>query len=107
MPASATPDEGGGASAGRGPSEMAQRPFVRPPAEEIDFVRVVRRSDLSRRAAHVARTALLLAGAGLVAYLLLPVAVVLVVTGVAAITSVVAGVVRWHLDGAAVPRLRR
>jgi len=86
---------------------MARRPFVRPPGEEIDFARVVRRSDLSRRAARVSWTCLLLGGAFLVAYLLLPSPALLVAVVVAALTSVGAGALRTHLESAAVPRLPR
>jgi hypothetical protein len=86
---------------------MARRPFVRPPGEQIDFARVVRRSDLSRRAARVAWTCLLLSGAFLVGYLLVPTPTLLVAVGVAALISVGAGALRTHLETAAVPRLPR
>ena len=108
-PAEVAVPPAGGADPAQGPglSEMSRRPFVRPATDDIDFVRVVRRGDLSRRAALVARLGLLLAGACLVAYLLVPLAALLVVIGVAATTSVAAGTLHRHLDGAAVPRLRR
>ncbi|GAB3661592.1 hypothetical protein GCM10027596_21810 [Nocardioides korecus] len=103
----APPIDGPAPSPDRGPSEMSRRPFVRPPGEEIDFARVVRRHDLSRRAAQVARICLLLAGVCLVGYLLVPSPVLIAAIGVAALVSVGAGTLRWRLDGAAVPRLRR
>ena len=101
------PPSGEDAPGNGGASEMSRRPFVRPPADEIDFARVVRRSDLSRRAAQLSWACLVLSGACLVGYLLAPSPVVLVLVILAALTSVGAGAVRSHLDGAAVPRLPR
>ena len=101
------PPTGGAAAEHDGPSEMSRRPFVRPPVEDIDFARVVRRSDLSRRAAQLSWACLVLSGACLVGYLLVPSPVVLVLVALAALVSVGAGAVRSHLEGAAVPRLPR
>ena len=98
---------GAGAPQERPTSEMARRPFVRPPGEQIDFARVVRRSDLSRRAVRVSWTCLLLSGACLVGYLLMPTPALLVAVVAAALVSVGAGALRTHLESAAVPRLPR
>ncbi len=53
------------------PAEQALRgPFVRPPSEDIDFARVIRRSDLSRKVTRLHWVATGLACLALVAYLL-------------------------------------
>ena len=89
------------------PLEAAPETFVRPETPEIDFARVVHRSDLSRVTARVAWLTLLLSGVALVAYLVTGAAFALGALTVLAVASIGAGVVRARLDRAAVPLVRR
>ena len=81
--------------------------FVRPETPEIDFVRVVRRSDLSRTAARVSWLALLLSGVALVALLVTGSGIALGALTVLVVASIGAGLTRAHLDRAPVPLVRR
>jgi len=81
--------------------------FVRPPSEDVDFARVIRRSDLSRTATRAHWTAIGLAGLSLLLYLLVGSRVALVAVVVLALVAVAAFVVRVRLDRAPVPRVQR
>lgn len=81
--------------------------FVRPETPEIDFVRVVRRSDLSRTAARVAWLTLVLSGVALVAYLVTGANLALGVLAAFVVASIGAGVLGARLERAPVPLLRR
>lgn len=97
--------------AGRPAQQPAERPepgsFVRPETPEIDFVRVVRRSDLSRTAARVSWLTLLLSGVALVTLLVTGSGIALGALTVLVLASIGAGVTRAHLDRAPVPLVRR
>ena len=80
--------------------------FMRPPSEEIDFARVVRRADLCRRVTRLHWIAIGLTGLALVIYLLVSATWVLVVVVVFAVVAVVAFAVRFRLNRAPVPRLQ-
>lgn len=81
--------------------------FVRPPSEEIDFARVIRRSDLCRKVTRLHWIATGLAGLALVLYLLLSATWVLGLVVVFAVVAVVAFGVRFRLNRAPVPHLQR
>ena len=81
--------------------------FRRPETPEIDFVRVVRRSDLSRTAARVSWLALLLSGVALVALLVTGSGIAVGALTVLVVASIGGGVTRAHLDRAPVPLVRR
>jgi hypothetical protein len=81
--------------------------FVRPPSDEIDFARVVRRADLCRVVGRVAWAAAGLAGLALITYLLFSSMFVLAATIACAMVAATALVVRVRLTGAPVPRLQR
>jgi hypothetical protein len=81
--------------------------FARPPSDEIDFARVVRRSDLCRTAGRLAWTGAGLAGLALIADLLLSSVVVLGLVIAFALASVAALALRIKLTHAPVPRLQR
>jgi hypothetical protein len=81
--------------------------FVRPPVHEIDFARVIRRSDLTRRITWLHWIATGLAGLALVAYLLVSSTWLLGVVVAFAVVAVVAFLVRFRLNRAPVPRLQR
>jgi hypothetical protein len=100
-PLRALPEEAFGPTLAPGPS------FLRPPSEEIDFARVVRRSDLCRRVTRMHWVATGLAGLALVLYLLLSSTWLLDLVVVFAVVAVVAFAVRFRLNRAPVPRLQR
>ena len=105
-PDQAAPEEAAPAAV-TAPLETAPEVFVRPDQPEIDFARVVRRSDLSRATARIAWLALLLSGVALVAYLVTGAGFALGALSVLAVASIGAGVVRARLDRAPVPTVRR
>jgi len=82
-------------------------PFVRPPSEDIDFARVIRRSDLSRKVTRLHWVATGLACLALVVYLLGGSTVMLGVVALFALLAVAAFGVRLRLHRAPVPRLQR
>jgi hypothetical protein len=86
---------------------VAADPFVRPPSHEIDFARVIRRSDLTRRVTRLHWVTTGLAGLALVAFLLFSATWVLALVVVFVVVAVAAFAVRFRLDRAPVPRLRR
>lgn len=98
-------------SAGFGPQSAepsAPEPkltFVRPPSQEIDFARVIRRSDLTRKATRMAMTCTGITGLALIAYLLTASPLVLAVTFVGAVVALVAMVVRVRMTTAPIPHL--
>jgi hypothetical protein len=81
--------------------------FVRPPTPEIDFARVIRRSDLSRTASRTALSATGIAGLLVVLYLLLRSPVVLGMALAFGLIALVSVGVRVRLATAAVPHLER
>ena len=81
--------------------------FVRPPSHDIDFARVVRRSDLCRRITRLHWAATGLAGLALVLYLLLSSVLLLDLVIVLALVAIVAFGARVWLNRAPVPRLQR
>ena len=88
-------------------SELGSRSVQRPPSHEIDFARVVRRSDLCRRITRLHWIATGLAGLALVLYLLLSSVLLLDLVIVLALVAVVAFAARVWLNRAPVPRLQR
>src|SRR4051794_40586442 len=90
-----------------GPALVPGPSFVRPPSEDIDFARVVRRADLCRQVTRLHWIATGLAGLALVIYLLVSSAWVLDLVVVCAVVAVVAFAVRLRLSRAPVPRLQR
>ncbi|MET0838270.1 MAG: hypothetical protein ABWY19_05770 [Marmoricola sp.] len=81
--------------------------YVRPPSADIDFGKVVRRSDLTRKVTWLHWIATGLAGLALVAYLLVSSTVLLDVVIVLAVVALVSFAVRVWLNHAPVPRLQR
>jgi hypothetical protein len=81
--------------------------FVRPPSEDIDFARVVRRADLCRTMTRLHWVATGIAGLALVAYLLSGSVLLLDAVVVFALAAVVAFAARVRLNRAPVPRLQR
>jgi hypothetical protein len=81
--------------------------FVRPPSDDIDFARVVRRSDLCRTAERVAWATAGMAGLTLIAYLLTGSVVVLALDIVFALACITALAARTRLAHAPIPRLQR
>jgi hypothetical protein len=94
-------------AAGTATQPASHTQFARPPGDEIDFARVVRRSDLCRTAGRLAWTGAGLAGLALIADLLLSSMVVLGVVVAFALASVAALLLRIKLTHAPVPRLQR
>ncbi len=90
-----------------GPATGPATPFVRPPSEDIDFARVIRRSDLTRKVTRLHWVATGLAGLALVVYLLTGATVLLGVVALFALLAVAAFGVRVQLHRAPVPRLQR
>jgi hypothetical protein len=81
--------------------------FVRPPSEDIDFARVIRRADLCRTVTRLHWVATGLAGLALVTYLLTGSVLLLGAVVVFALAAVAAFAVRVRLNRAPVPRLQR
>jgi hypothetical protein len=81
--------------------------FVRPPTKEIDFARVIRRSDVSRTATRTAMASTGVAGLVLIAYLLTMSSIVLGMAISFALVSLVAIGVRVRLAIAPLPHLNR
>jgi hypothetical protein len=81
--------------------------FVRPPSTEIDFARVIRRSDLSRAATRTAMISTGVAGLILILFLLTDASIVLgMAIALGAVTLVAIGV-RVRLATAPIPHLER
>lgn len=78
--------------------EDARSGFVPPPTPDVDFTRVIRRSDLSRKASRSTVAASGLAGLTLVVYLLTMSMLVLVVAVVFGVVALVALVARVRLE---------
>jgi hypothetical protein len=89
------------------PATGPAAPFVRPPSEDIDFARVIRRSDLSRKVTRLHWVATGLACLALVVYLLGGSTVMLGVVALFALLAVAAFGVRVRLHRAPVPHLQR
>jgi hypothetical protein len=81
--------------------------FVRPPTQEIDFARVIRRADLGRTATRAAMTTTGVAGLVLIVFLLTGSPVVLGMAIAFAIVAVVALGVRIRVATARIPYLQR
>jgi hypothetical protein len=88
-----------GASPGTGPA------FVRPPTRDIDFARVIKRSDTSRTATRSALSATGVAGLLLICYLLVQSPIVLGMALAFALIALVAVVVRIRLATAPIPHV--
>lgn len=82
-------------------------PFVRPHSDHIDFARVIRRSDLSRKAARLAWAAAGVGGVALIAYLLSASVVALGATVALALVSATSLAWRAGINHAPVPRVQR
>jgi len=89
------------------PTELGAADFVRPPSQDVDFARVVRRADLCRRVTRLHWLATGLAGLALVLYLLMSSVLLLGLVIVLALVAVVTFAARVWLNRAPVPRLRR
>ena len=87
--------------------EDASGTFVRPPTREIDFARVIKRSDQGRTATRTALGAIGISGLLLIAYLLAGSPVVLGMTLAFALIALVAVGVRLRLATAAIPHVDR
>jgi hypothetical protein len=85
----------------------AARAFVRPPTPEIDFARVIRRSDLSRTASRAILGATGLAGLSLIAFLLTSSQILLGMAIAFIVVTLVAAGVRLRLATASIPHLDR
>lgn len=81
--------------------------FVRPPSADIDFARVIRRSDLCRTMTRLNWAATGLACLGLVLFLLAGSMIVLGAVIVLAVAAIGAFVTRLRLTRAPVPHLQR
>ncbi len=81
--------------------------FVRPPSKEIDFARVIRRSDQTRTATRAAVTSTGVAGLLLIMFLLTSSPIVLGMAIAFGLVTVVAIGVRIRLATAAIPHLER
>ena len=79
--------------------------FVRPPSQEIDFARMIKRSDHCRTANRAAVASIGFAGLAMVAFLLTRNPIGLLVAIVCAVLAVVAIGVRVRLAGAPVPHV--
>lgn len=94
------------AAAARTPS-LGSAGFVRPPSEDVDFARVIRRADLSRQVTRLHWLATGLAGVALVVFLLVSSTVALVAVAALAVLAVGAFAVRLRLHRAPVPHVER
>ena len=81
--------------------------FVRPPSDDIDFGRMIRRADLCRKAGRLSWASANLAGAALIVFLLLASSVVLTVAIVFAVASLVSLVALFGFSRAPIARLQR
>ena len=81
--------------------------FVRPPSDDVDFSRMIRRADLCRKAGRLSWASANLAGAALIVFLLLTSSVVLAVVIVCAVASLVSLVALFGLSRAPIARLPR
>jgi len=79
--------------------------FVRPPSQEIDFARMIKRSDHCRTATRAASASIGFAGLGLVAFLLTMDPLGVMVAIVCAMLAVIAVGVRIRLATAPVPHV--
>lgn len=100
-------DYGTAGDAGPGTSAEDSASFVRPPSPEIDFARVIKRSDQGRTATRAALVATGVTGLLLIAYLLAESPIVLGMTLAFALIAVVAVGVRLRLATAAIPHVDR
>ncbi len=82
-------------------------PGVRPPRDDVDFARLVRRAEVTRAAHRTASVAAGLSGLALIGYLLRPTFLVLVVLVAVALVAAGAFAVRMRLDTAPIPRVER
>ena len=89
------------------PAEPSLAEFVRPPSEDVDFARVVRRADLCRKVTRLHWIATGLAGLALILYLLISSVLLLDLVIVLALVAVAAFAARVWLNRAPVPRLHR
>jgi hypothetical protein len=81
--------------------------FVRPPSRDIDFARVIKRSDRSRAATRTAAASSAIACLTLIAFLLTSSPIFLSLTVLAAAAGLVGLVVRLLLSSAAIPHVKR
>lgn len=89
------------------PAAQTEPSFVRPPTKEIDFARVIRRSDASRTATRTAAASTGVTGLVLIVYLLTMSSVVLGMAISFGLVSLVAIAVRVRLATAPIPHLNR
>ncbi len=86
-------------------AEMSAAGFVRPPSPHIDFARVIRRSDLCRRATRSAMLASGSTGVALTAYLLTAATPLMIIAIVCGFLTMIAIGVRARLNTASIPHL--
>jgi hypothetical protein len=93
----------------RGPAEVepGAPSFVRPPRQEIDFARMIKRADHCRTASRAAIASIGFAGVGLVFFLVTMNLVALEVAIACAVLAVIAVGVRIRLATAPVPHVER
>jgi hypothetical protein len=87
------------------PTPASAPAFVRPPTNEIDFAKMIRRADLSRTASRSAMGSTGVAGLLLVVYLLTSAALILGMAIAFALVALVAVAVRVRLATASIPHL--
>ena len=85
----------------------AETTFVRPPSEDVDFTRMIRRADLCRRMGRLSWGSANLAGVALIVFLLLASPVVLAAAIVFAVTALISLVALFGLGRAPIARLQR
>lgn len=93
--------------AGPGTNGAVTPLFVRPPSREIDFARVIKRSDLTRKATRMALLSTGVTGLALIAYLLSASPAVLTLTLMCAAVALAAVGVRLRMATAPIPHLER
>lgn len=91
---------------GSTPYPLSAAQLVRPPSEHVDFARVVRRTELSRRIGRLAWALAGLTGLSLIALLLVSSPLVVAVLAVLVLGNLTCLVVRRRLDRAPVPLLQ-
>jgi hypothetical protein len=80
--------------------------FVRPPSQDVDFARVIKRADRSRAATRAAAASIAIACLALIGFLLTGSPIVLSVAALAAAGAIGALVVRLSLSSAAIPHVK-
>ena len=85
----------------------AKEVYVRPPSREIDFARVIKRSDRGRKATRLATAATGIACVALILFLLTDSSVLVPVAIGAAVVAVICVGIRVRLSMAPIPHLER